>query len=223
MHATDRQLSCMCVFRVALVRAVSSRCPCPTVRIRNSPLYRDGIYSPLYYSTEDRQCTRLTVRTTGIWRRCCPHRDRGGIYSPLYSTEDRQCTVHATDRPHHDGGMHCSSSRPSEVRPAGPPRLCGRSGRCGSGSSGISGAGTRTYGVGTGGGCVCSTRGHVGVWQGGGNQGSISAAGCSGRVTDVGGQVTRPRGATRPPRAQTSSLARAGLAYRSMGSTCTCS
>ena len=87
------------------------------------------------------------------------------------------------------------------MRPAGPPRRCGRGGRCGSGSSGISGAGTRTYGVGTGGGCVCSTRGHVGVWQGGGNQGSISAAGCSGRVTDVGGQVTRPRGCQAPTRA----------------------
>ena len=146
-------------------------------------------------------------------------RPRGNLFPSL---QHRGPSVHATGRPHHVGGMHCSSWL-SEVRPAGPPRLCGRGGRCGSGSSGISGAGTRTYGVGTGGGCVCSTRGHVGVWQGGGNQGSISAAGCSGRVTDVGGQVTRPRGATRPPRAQTSSLARAGLAYRSMGSTCTCS
>ena len=110
----------------------------------------------------------------------------------------------------------------SEVRPAGPPRRCGRGGRCGSGSSGVSGA-VLVRGVGTGGGCGFSARGHIGVRQGGGNQGSISAAGCSGRVTDVGGQVTRPRGITRPPRAQTSSPPKAGLAHRSMGSTCTCS
>ena len=185
-----------------------------------TPRPRGNLFPSLLQHGADRQCTRLTVHTTGIWRWYCPHRDREGILFP--SLQHRGPSVHATGRPHHVGGMHCSSWL-SEVRPAGPPRLCGRGGRCGSGSSGISGAGTRTYGVGTGGGCVCSTRGHVGVWQGGGNQGSISAAGCSGRVTDVGGQVTRPRGATRPPRAQTSSLARAGLAYRSMGSTCTCS
>jgi hypothetical protein len=206
----------MCVCRVALVRAVSSRCPCPTVRCPSRPrgnlvpsLQHRG---PSVHATDRPHHGNLAVVLP-------TPRPRGNLFPSL---QHRGPSVHATGRPHHAGGMHCSSWL-SEVRPAGPPRLCGRGGRCGSGSSGISGAGTRTYGVGTGGGCVCSTRGHVGVWQGGGNQGSISAAGCSGRVTDVGGQVTRPRGATRPPRAQTSSLARAGLAYRSMGSTCTCS
>ena len=132
----------------------------------------------------------------------------------------RVATAHARRRLPEEMSQHRSrkasnrvSTGLSEVRPAGPPRRCGRGGRCGSGSSGVSGA-VLVRGVGTGGGCGFSARGHIGVRQGGGNQGSISAAGCSGRVTDVGGQVTRPRGITRPPRAQTSSPPKAGLAHR---------
>ena len=189
---------------------------------------RFGVFVPVYPATHAAAIfVRPTTKCAGSRHLC----RSGNKCWPLASDQrlaSDQCWPLASDGSGGAGiaGVVCTapcSSWLSEVRPAGPPRLCGRGGRCGSGSSGISGAGTRTYGVGTGGGCVCSTRGHVGVWQGGGNQGSISAAGCSGRVTDVGGQVTRPRGATRPPRAQTSSLARAGLAYRSMGSTCICS
>ena len=47
-------------------------------------------------------------------------RPRGNLFPSL---QHRGPSVHATGRPHHVGGMHCSSWL-SEVRPAGPPRLC---------------------------------------------------------------------------------------------------